>query len=282
MMKKGLISVLTIALLGLLATSVSFAQETPSVDEILDNLDAEGDLLLGDGIIARLHTFNEYDDGTDSETVTAALQAPDKSLMYILEPWDAEGQVYLMVVEPDELGEQKTRVWYYSAYIYSEPKEMVSEEERRSGFGGSAMSFESMGDEDMRDDYDIVILREESLSIEGVNRTAYVLEATARPETDDEFARTLMWVDKEAFVVLKMEGYNEVGEKTLTMDVAELNEFEGLVTADVMIVDNRRLGTRSTYTISDRRRPEGGFPEDLFTPEGVVQFDPADWGFPTE
>ena len=281
-MKKALGGLLLIVLTGALAVSVSLGQGTPSTDEILDRIDAEADRLLGDGLIALFRTYNEYDDGTDYETLTAALQAPDKSLMYILEPWDAEGQVYLVVVETDEAGEETTRIWYYSPYIYAVPKEMVSEEERRSGFGGSAMSFESMADEDVRADYDTVLLGEEALPVGDVERMTYVIEATAKPGIEDEFVRTVMWVDSEAFVVLKMEGYNEVGNKTLTMSVAELGEFEGIVTTDVMIVDNRRLGTTSTYTISDRRRPEGGFPEGLFTPEGVVAFDPADWGFSTE
>jgi hypothetical protein len=278
-MKTRYVRQAVVLLLGVLIGAAALGQDELTADEILDRMQDESDRLMGNGTIALLRMLNEYDDGTDYETVAAALQAPDKNLTYFLEPWDLEETMYLTVTEVNEQGEEESKIWYYAPYVYDKPKEIVSEEERKGGFAGSAMSMETMAEEDVRADYDIVLLGEETLTIDEQERIAYVIESTAKPNVEAEYPRTVMWVDAEVFTVLKMEGYNELGELTFTMDAVHLGTFEDTAVVDGFHVDNRRLKTTTTITISDRRRPEGGFPDDLFTSEGIMGFDPAEWGF---
>ena len=46
-----------------------------------------------------------------------------------------------------------------------------------------------------------------------------------------------MWVDKENWLALKIESYNELGNLERTMNVLKLGEFDGMVVADVTVAD---------------------------------------------
>jgi len=262
---------------GLILGGFAVAQ---TANEILDRMDEEAERMLGDGMIVVLGIHNESDDKTSTDRKMGILQAPNKSLSYFIEPWDWEGSIILSVTAQDEEGKTKTRIWFYVPLVYPEGKELINEEERSQGFADSAMSMERMAEEDTRnDDYDSTLIGQETLTIGDQERTAYVIESIAIPDADVDETRSVMWVDAEAYVMLKVEGYNELGVRTTTMNVLELGEFEGTLVTDVIHVDSRTAGVISTYTILEQRRVEGGFPEGVFDSANLPAFDPSEWGF---
>jgi len=258
----------------LLLGGAALAQDL-TADEILDRMETEGDVLAEGSTIVKMRFDNVYSDGTTASNTFAGLSKPGKSLMYFLEPEDVQGTIFL-TLDP-EAEDADTRLWLYLPLL-GIPKELVSEEARGGSFAGSSISYEDIGSDDQREDYDAVLIREKVVTVGNEDRTAYVLESTAKPDADQDIVRTVLWVDKESFVMLRMEAYNDLGSLEQTLDVIELGEFEGHLVVDGMLARNVLEESETTITFLERRRPAGEIPDEVFDPETLASFDPAAWG----
>jgi len=258
----------------LLLGGAALAQDL-TADEILDRMETEGDVLAEGSMVVQMRFDNVYSDGTTASNTFAGLSKPGKSLMYFLEPEDVQGTIFL-TLDP-EAEDADTRLWLYLPLL-GIPKELVSEEARGGSFAGSSISYEDIGSDDQREDYDAVLIREKVVTVGNEDRTAYVLESTAKPDADQDIVRTVLWVDKESFVMLRMEAYNDLGSLEQTLDVIELGEFEGHLVVDGMLARNVLEESETTITFLERRRPAGEIPDEVFDPETLASFDPAAWG----
>jgi len=269
-MKVG-VAALTVALLGVLAVGLT-------ADEILDRMDAEADALAEGNMVSIIKFHNDFADGTDNEYRFGSLSKPGFSLIYFIEPLELRGSAFL-THDAQEEGEEN-RLWMYFPFFGSQPpKQLITEEDRSGSFADSSLSFEDIGDQDQREDYDAVVLHEEDLVIGDLTRTAYVIESTANPGVDTDTPRTVLWVDAEFFIMLKAESYSDLGNLESTMEVMKLGEFEGKLTTDEMVATNVLDGSSTTITFLDRRRPDVDIPDEVFSVDNVSSFDPAVWGF---
>ena len=258
----------------LLIGGTALAQDL-TTDDILDRMETEGDVLAEGSMIGQMRFDNVYSDGTTASNTFAGLSKPGKSLMYFREPEDVRGTIFL-TLDPEEENAD-TRLWLYLPLL-GIPKELVSEEDRGGSFAGSSISYEDISSDDQREDYDAVLIGEEVVAVGNEDRTAYVLESTAKPDADEDIVRTVLWVDKESFVMLRMEAYNDLGNLEQTLDVIELGEFEGHLVVDGMLARNVLEESETTITFLERRRPADEIPDEVFDPETLVSFDPAAWG----
>jgi len=258
----------------LLIGGAALAQDL-TADDILDRMQIEGDVPAEGSMIMQMQFDNVYSDGTTASNTFAGLSKPGKSLIVFLEPEDVRGTILLT---DDCIAVDAPCIWLYLPLL-GIPKELVSEEERDGSFAGSSLSYEDIGGNDQREDYDAVLIGEETLTIGDEDRTAYVIESTAKPDADEDIVRTVLWVDKESFVMLKMEAYNDLGSLEQTLDVVELGEFEGHLVVDGMHARDVLEESETTITFLERRRPAGEIPDEVFDPENLVSFDPAAWGF---
>jgi len=252
-----------------------FAQDL-TAEGILDRMETEGDVLAEGSMIMQMRFDNAYSDGTTASNTFAGLSKPGKSLMVFLEPEDVQGTIFLTLDTEEE--DADTRLWLYLPLL-GIPKELVSEEDRGGSFAGSSISYEDIGGDDQRVDYDADLIGEETVVIGDVTRTAYVIESTAKPDTDEDIVRTVLWVDKEGFVMLKMEAYNDLGNLEQTLEATAVGEFEGHLVVDGMLARNVLEESETTISFLDRRRPADEFPDEVFDPENLAGFDPATWGF---
>lgn len=258
----------------LLIGGAALAQDL-TVDDILDRMEEEGDTLAEGSMISQMRIDVNHPDGTTTWQTSAVLSKPDRMLIYQLEPEDYnKGSMWLIIEQEDD----DSRLWMYLPAIGT-PKELISEEQRGGSFAGSSISLEDIGGDDQREDYDAVLIGEEVVTVGNEDRTAYVLESTAKPDADKDIVRTVLWVDKENFVMLKMEAYNDLGNLERTLNVLKLGEFEGHLVAEVMFDRNELEEKETTITFLERRRPAGEIPDEVFDPETLVTFDPAAWGF---
>ena len=264
-----LIALIAVAALGLVAAA-------QTADEILDMMDAEADTLAEGSMLSTVAMHNDNADGTTTEYSFASLGKPDYSLLYYLEPADVAGTIFLM--HDAKTDDEDNRLWLYLPFL-GIPKELVSDDERGGSFAGSSLSYDDLGDQDRRQDHDAVLLGEEDLTISEMTRTVYKLESTAKPDADVDDLRTVLWVDKEFLIMLKLERYNDLGNLSSTMDILELVEFEGKLTASIMLAADVSAGSSTTITISGQRRPEAEIPDEIFAPESLTTFNLADWGF---
>jgi len=258
----------------LLIGGAALAQDL-TADDILDRMETESDVLAEGSMIVQMRFDNVYSDGTTASNTFAGLSKPNKSLMVFLEPEDVQGTIFL-TLDP-EAEDEDTRLWLYLPLL-GIPKELVSEEDRGGSFADSSISYEDIGGDGQREDYDAVLIGEEVVTVGNEDRTAYVLESTAKPDADEDIVRTVLWVDKESFVMLRMEAYNDLGNLEQTLDVIELGEFEGHLVVDGMLARDVLEESETTIVFLERRRPADEIPDEVFDPETLASFDPAAWG----
>jgi hypothetical protein len=197
-------------------------------------------------------------------------------LIYFMEPTDVAGTIFLTLESDDT--DVDAQLWLYLPFI-GIAKELVSEDERGGSFAGSALSYSDLGDREGRTDYDAVLLGEEEVVIGDLTRTTYKIESTVKPGVDVDNPRSIVWIDTEFLIMLKVESYNDLGNLDTTMDVLALEEFEGKLTTAEMLATNHSDGSTTTITILEQRRPDAAVSEDVFLPENIPAFDGAAWGF---
>lgn len=257
-----------VALAGLAAAALT-------ADEIYDLMDAENDQLAAGSMVSTIRFENLYGDGTTASNLFGSLSKPNLSLIYFMEPMDVRGTIFLTHEAPNDVDE--TRLWLYLPLL-GIPKELVSENERGGSFAGSSLSYEDLGDQDRRDDYNAVLSGEEELVVGDLTRPVYVIEATAKPDADVETLRTVVWIDTEYLIMLKMEGYNDLGNLESTMEVLALGEFEGKLTPEELLATNVADGSSTMIAFVDRHRPETDIPDEVFDFANLPAFDAATWG----
>lgn len=257
----------TLFLFGLTAGALT-------ADEILDRMEEEADKLAEGSMVGTMRFDNTYRDGTNASNVFGMLSKSDYALIYFVEPADVAGTIFL-THEGDDGGD--SRLWLYLPLL-GIPKELVSDEERGGSFAGSSMSYDDFGGEDKRDDFVATVLREEDIAVGEEIRSAYVIESTAKDGVDTDTPRSIIWVDIEAYILLRAESYNDLDSLSSTIEVVSLSEFEGMLTFSAMLSTDALDGSKTLITFSDRYRPEGGIPDEIFDPTALADFDPTVWG----
>ena len=89
---------------------------------------------------------------------------------------------------------------------------------------GSDFSYEDMNTKDRRKDFSSKLLGEEEVDGE----LCYKIEMTKKEGAHISYSRAISWVDKERFIPLKMEFYDEYNElwKVLTLDgISKIGEY---------------------------------------------------------
>lgn len=247
-----------------------------TADEIMDRVNAEADALAEGSMISIIRFDNVYGDSTTGSNLFGSLAIPGRSLIYFMEPADVAGTIFLTVDAEEE--DANAQLYLYLPFI-GIAKELVSEDERGGSFAGSALSYSDLADRSSRADYDSVLLGTEDLVIDGQTRAVYKIESTAKPGADVDNPRSIVWIDTEFFVMLKVESYNDLGHLATTMDVTELGTFEGKLTTKGMLATNHSDGSTTTIAMLEQRRPDVEISEDVFLPTNLGALDPAVWGF---
>lgn len=276
MRKKTIFWKLLVVIGAILTMAQPLSAQVPiTADEILDQMEQESDRLLHDGLIAKIRLENHYSDGTTSYYLIGMLAKQGKTLMCFLEPQEVAGTLFLSLEATET---EEARMWLYLP-VLGLPKELVSEEERGGNFAGSALSYEEVGEEDVRKDYQASLVGEETLQISGQPRRVFALELLAKPGADVTTTHVVIWVGAEASILLKSEGYNDLGNLVATMEVLALDEFEGHLVPVQTTAHDFEEGVTTVLTVLERRRPAEEIPDQVFSPHELASFDPIAWGF---
>ena len=247
-------------------------------DEILLRIEAQEDLVMGGDIVSIIRFENAYSDGATTFNTFGMLGRRregegDRTLIYFVEPEDVQGTLFVSI----DTEEEEARLWLYLPALGS-AKELVSEEQEES-FAGSTFSYREAGGGSTSDDCTARIVGEDTVQVGDQVMGCYLLDLTAKPGADVDYPRERMWVDKEHWLPLKVESYDELGTLDRTMEVLELGEFDGMVVVRVTVAEDVLEGDSTTITFLDRSCPEEGIPAEIFEPENLSDFDSTDWGF---
>ncbi|QAA77115.1 MAG: hypothetical protein BIP78_1349 [Candidatus Bipolaricaulis sibiricus] len=225
-----------------------------TADEILDRVEEQsflgtgrGSLYLALGIVVdepglapRDYAFRvwakDYPDGT-----TKTL------LLYVLPP-DVSGTLYLAHLPP----EGKARIWLWLPDLEI-LKELVGETERQGEFiAGSGLSYDDLASGfGYREGYTAVLTGEEAVA--GYPAWTLALTPTA---AGTDWARIVLWVHQEEFIVLRAEFYDWAGKLSRRLTVPELVTDEIGRRPARLVVEDLVRGGQATVEIEARSAAE--------------------------
>lgn len=147
----------------------------------------------------------------------------DYSLIVITAPARDEGTAFL---------KRDNEIWNYVPNIdrtIKMPPSMMSQSWMGSDFTNDDLVRESSTVED----YEHRIV-ETDAEIEG--REAWVIELIPKPETPIVWGKVLIWVDKEEFIQLRVENYDQGDELANHIEFSDLREYDNRLIASKMIL----------------------------------------------
>lgn len=152
----------------------------------------------------------------------------DFSLIVITAPARDQGTAFL---------KRHNEIWNYVPNIdrtIKMPPSMMSQSWMGSDFTNDDLVRESS----TVDDYEHRII-ETNAEIEG--RSAWVIELIPKPETPIVWGKVLIWVDKQEFIQLRVENYDQRNELANHMEFSDIREF-----------DNRLIASKMTLIPADK------------------------------
>lgn len=187
-------------------------------------------------------------------------EADQNFLVVFSRPSDVRGTVFLVNKHVDRDDDR----WLYLPGLDLEKR--ISAGDKRTSFVGSDFFYEDVsGRNPALDSHELL----------EVTDTAYIVKNTPRDKSNVEFAYYIANINKKTFLPMTVEYYNAKDEVYRRMDVAEVEEVQGIPTVMKSKISN--LETGST-TFMEFRRPvyNIGVPDDVFTSRSLRN-PPREW-----
>jgi len=212
MMDAGIksISLTTLFLIVLTLMLHPASTSAQTAAEIIDRME---EVMRGESSVAEMTMTIERPRYTREISMKAWSMGEDFSLILITAPARDQGTTYL---------KRRNEIWNYVPNIdrtIKMPPSMMSQSWMGSDFTNDDLVRESS----TVDDYEHRILREEEYN----GRDAWVLELIPKPDTPIVYGKVLMWVDKEHYIQLRVENYDQRDELANTIEFSEIGEMGG-------------------------------------------------------
>lgn len=181
-------------------------------------------------------------------------------LVVFSRPSDVRGTVFLVNKHVDRDDDR----WLYLPGLDLEKR--ISAGDKRTSFVGSDFFYEDVsGRNPALDSHELL----------EVTDTAYIVKNVPQDKSNVEFAYYIANINKETFLPMTVEYFNDKGEVYRRMDVAEVEEVQGIPTVMKSKISNLETGS---VTYMEFRRPvyNIGVPEDVFTSRSLRN-PPREW-----
>jgi outer membrane lipoprotein-sorting protein len=179
------------------------------------------------------------------------------SIILITSPARDKGTAFL---------KRNKEIWNYMPSIermIKMPPSMMSQSWMGSDFTNDDLVRESSN----INDYEQTILRTETYN----NRPCYVVQLVPKPNAAVVYAKVIMWVDKEKYIQLKVENYDEYGDlanSVLFSDVKNLGGKEIPCKMELIPTDKKGNRTIMIYKAADFKTD---IPESFFSVQNLKQ-----------
>ncbi len=186
------------------------AVSAQSASEIIERME---NVMQGESSYAEMTMTIERPRYTRNVSMKAWSLGDEYSLILITAPARDEGTAYL---------KREDEIWNYVPTIdrtLKMPPSMMSQSWMGSDFTNDDLVRETT----LQDDYDHSILREEEYEA----RDVWVLELIPHPDAPIVWGKVLVWVDKEHFIMLKEEQFDQSNELASTIEFTNITEMDG-------------------------------------------------------
>ena len=180
-----------------------------------DIIERMEEVMHGESSIAEMTMTIERPRYTRDVSMKAWSLGENYSLILLTAPARDQGTTYL---------KRQNEIWNYVPNIdrtIKMPPSMMSQSWMGSDFTNDDLVRESS----TVDDYEHRILQEEEYN----GRNAWVLELIPKPDTPIVYGKVLIWVDKEHYIQLKVENYDQRDELANTIEFLDIGEMGGRV-----------------------------------------------------
>lgn len=224
-----------------------------NVTEIIEKMEER---MRGDSNYAEMTMTIERPRYTRDVSMRSWSLGNDYSLILITAPARDQGSSFL---------KRQNEIWNYVPNIdrtIKMPPSMMSQSWMGSDFTNDDLVRESS----TVDDYEHRIIDEDA-EIEG--RTAWVIELVPKPETPIVWGKVLIWVDKQEFIQLRVENYDQSDELANHIEFSDLHEFDNRLIASKMILIPADKPDQRTIMNYDDLQFEIDIDESFFTQQNM-------------
>lgn len=208
-----------ISMMGACTAGIFHSANAQSASEIIDRME---EVMRGESSYAEMSMTIERPRYTREVSMKAWALGDDYSLILITSPARDQGTTFL---------KRENEIWNFVPNInrtIKMPPSMMSQSWMGSDFTNDDLVRESS----TKDDYEYSILREELFN----GRQSWVLELIPKPDTPIVWGQVLMWVDKEHYIQLKVENYDQRNERVNTIEFSEIGQMGGRMFPAKMIL----------------------------------------------
>jgi len=184
----------------------------------------------------------------------------EKSLIKYLSPKRVKGQAVLMLNNADD-------IWMY--FPRTNRVRRLATHAKKQKMGGSDFSYEDMGSGDAwTEDFISRLLEDEKIG----DISCYKLELSIKEDAESGYSRMVMWIDKENFVPLQIDYYDEddleLHLKRLTL--SDIRRIEDIPTPMKMVMVDLQDNTDTIMEYENITYKED-LPNNLFTERGMKE-----------
>lgn len=196
--------------LPLLLSIICQTVAAQSAEEIIERME---EVMRGESSYSEMTMTIERPRYTREVSMKTWSLGDDYSLILVTAPSRDAGTTYL---------KRETEIWNYVPNIdrtIKMPPSMMSQSWMGSDFTNDDLVRESS----TLNDYEHQILREEQVD----RKESWVLELIPKPDAPVVWGKVLVWVEKENYLQLRVENYDQRGELASTMEFSDITRMGG-------------------------------------------------------
>lgn len=152
----------------------------------------------------------------DIKQFTKDMGDEEKSIMFFTAPADVAGTSFMNWTYDDERNDDQ---WIYLPALRKVKR--ISSESKSDYFMGSDFTYDDLGDRKLDED-EHKLLREEEVD----GKACYVVESVP-VDPDYMYSKTITWIEKDTYIGLKKEFYDEDGEQLKTLTIKKYEYISG-------------------------------------------------------
>jgi outer membrane lipoprotein-sorting protein len=171
---------------------------------------------------------------------------------YFKKPSDVSRLTFMVHKQPDGNDNR----WIYVPSV--DLVKPISADDKNSSFVGSHFSYEDVSGRHWTEDNHTVV-KDSTIG----ERPVFVIESIPKEEYDG-FARKLSYIDKENFLPLMEEYYNDKGKLERVFKAEKVEDIDGIITMTARSMENVKKGGKSLIEFS-KIEYNVGLEEDIFT-----------------
>ena len=181
-------------------------------------------------------------------------QGNNRAIIVFQEPASVRGTRFLTIENPGKDNDQ----WIYLPSLGRVRR--IAASEGSGSFVGTDFSYDDISSNDRKTDLDTHrILREEKF----MDNDCYVIESIPK-DSSYQYSKMIQWIDKNNYVIHKVELYDRRGTLAKLLEILELREVQGRLAIMVTRMTTLAAGTSTSLNVETLRYDEN-IPEGVFT-----------------